>query len=171
MKNLRRKGFDGDARFTLFLSLLVGTLTLGLSHVFVFLRVRKRAMTSQHTSNNVTAIAVPGHQLKNGEISTDYQLRLDRVANLYRESDDAIIRIIGGRPSLGISEAQAGNQYERLQTLARGLDFVTRPCAAEESIDLPLVKLLTETLFLHWYWAGRIYATVTHNHRMLDKIR
>ncbi|NOY15794.1 MAG: YdcF family protein [Gammaproteobacteria bacterium] len=214
---MRRKGFDGDARFTLFLSLLVGTLTLGLSHVFVFLRVRKRAMTSQHTSNNVTAIAVPGHQLKKGEISTDYRLRLDRVVNLYRESDDAVIRIIGGRPSLGISEAQAGNQYlieqdipataismeeistntlenmknsrcwfslfdevvlvsnryhlERLQTLARGLDFVTRPCAAEESIDLSLGKLLTETLFLHWYWAGRIYATVTHNHRMLDKIR
>lgn len=217
MKDLNSRGFDGDARFTFLLSLLVGALTLGLSHVFVFSRVRKRATTCQHTRNNATAIAVPGHQLENGEISADYQLRLDRAAILYRESDDAVIRIIGGRPCLGISEAQAGSLYlikqgipasaismeetstntlenmkhsrcwfslfdevilvtnryhlERLQTLANGLALTTRPCAAEESVDVPLSKLLAETLFLHWYWAGRIYATVTRNQRMLEKIR
>jgi len=64
------------------------------------------------------------------------------------------------------------NRYhlERLQTLANGLTLTTRPCAAEESVDLPLSKLFTETLFLHWYWTGRVYATVTRNQRMLDKI-
>ncbi|GBE07873.1 hypothetical protein BMS3Abin11_00990 [bacterium BMS3Abin11] len=217
MKDLSSRGFDGDARFTFLLSLLVGALTLGLSHAFIFSRVRKRATTCQHTSNNATAIAVPGHRLKNGKISADYQLRLDRAAILYHESDDAVIRIIGGCPCLGTSEAQAGNQYlieqgipataismeeistntlenmkhsrcwfslfdevvlvtnryhlERLQTLASGLALTTRPCAAEESVVVPLNKLLTETLFLHWYWAGRIYATVTRNQRMLEKIR
>jgi len=159
---------------------------------------------------------VPGQQLQNGEISADYQSRLDRAATLYQGSTNAVIRIIGGRPCQGISEARAGNQYllekgvpgtvismeetssntlenmkhsrdwfidfnevllvsnryhlERLQALARGLALTTRPCAAEESVSLPLSKILTETLFLHWYWVGRVYATVTQNKRMLDKI-
>ncbi|MEA1889205.1 MAG: YdcF family protein [Pseudomonadota bacterium] len=216
MKELRSRGFDGDARFTFLLSLLSGLATFGLSHVYIFLRVRKRAATCQHTTENVTAIAVPGHQLENGKISADYQLRLERAAILYRESDDAVIRIIGGRPHQGISEAEAGYQYlieqgipdqaismedistntlenmqhsrdwfsgfdgvvlvtnryhlERLLTLAKGLTLTTQPCAAEETVELPFSKLLTETLFLHWYWAGRLYATATRNQRMLDKI-
>ena len=216
MKDLNSRGFDGDARFTFLLSLLTGVATLGLSHLYVFYRVRKRATTCPHTSNGSSAIAVPGHQLENGKVSTDYQLRLDRAAVLFQSSNNAVIRIIGGRPHLGISEALAGSQYllekgipgaaismeetstntlenmkhsrdwftgfdevvlvtnryhlERLQTLASGLTLTTRPCAAEETFDLPLNKLLTETLFLHWYWAGRLYATVTRNQRMLDKI-
>ncbi len=216
MKDLNSRGFDGDARFTFLLSLLSGVATFGLSHLYIFYRVRKRAASCQHIINTSPAIAVPGHQLENGKISADYQLRLDRAASLYRESDDAAIRIIGGRPHQGLSEAQAGSKYlieqgipataismeevstntlenmkhsrdwfagfdevalvtnryhlERLQTLASGLNLTTRPCAAEESVDLPLNKLLTETLFLHWYWAGRLYATMTRNQRMLDKI-
>ncbi len=216
MNGLNSRGFDGDARFTFLLSLLSGLATLGLSHLYVFHRVRKRATTCPHATSNISAIAVPGHQLENGEISADYQSRLDRAAALYKSSNNAVIRIIGGRPHLGISEALAGSQYllehgvpaaaismeeastntlenmkhsrdwfagfdevllvtnryhlERLQTLANGLTLVTRPCAAEESVDLSLNKLLTETLFLHWYWAGRVYATVTRNQRMLDKI-
>lgn len=64
------------------------------------------------------------------------------------------------------------NRYhlERLQTLAKGLNFRTRPCAAEKSFDIPLRKLIKETLFLHWYWTGRIFASLTNNQRMLDKI-
>ena len=216
MKGLSSREFDGDARFTLLLSLLSGVATLGLSHLYVFHRVRKRARSCQHTISDSPAIAVPGHQLENGKISTDYQLRLDRAATLYQSSNNTVIRIIGGRPHQGISEASAGRQYllelgvpssaitmeeistntlenmkhsrnwfagfdevvlvtnryhlERLQTLASGLELTTRPCAAEESVDLRLSKLLTETLFLHWYWAGRVFATVTRNQRMLDKI-
>ena len=216
MKDLSSRGFDGDARFTFMLSLLSGVATLGLSHLYVFHRVRKRARSCQHTGTNISAIAVPGHQLENGKISSDYQIRLDRAAVLYKSSNNAVIRILGGCPYLGISEALAGSQYlvqqgipdtaismeeastntlenmkhsrdwfagfdevllitnryhlERLQTLASGLELTTRPCAAEESVDLQLNKLLTETLFLHWYWAGRVYATVTGNQRMLDKI-
>ena len=216
MKNLTSRGFDGDARFTFLLSLLTGAATLGLSHLYFFHRVRKRARRCPHTGNNISAIAVPGHQLENGKISTDYKSRLDRAAALYQSSNNAEIRIIGGRPHQGISEALAGRQYllelgvpssaitmeeistntlenmkhsrdwfagfdevvlvtnryhlERLQTLANGLTLTTQPCAAEKSVDLPLNKLLTETLFLHWYWAGRVYAKVTRNKRMLDKI-
>jgi uncharacterized SAM-binding protein YcdF (DUF218 family) len=216
MKDLSSRGFDGDARLTFLLSLLSGVATLGLSHLYVFHQVRKRAASCQYAASNISAIAVPGHQLENGKISADYRLRLDRAAALYKNSNNTVIRIIGGRPNLGISEARAGNQYlvqqgipdtaismeetstntlenmkhsrewfegfdevvlvtnryhlERLQTLASGLALITRPCAAEESVDLPLNKLLTETIFLHWYWAGRVYATVTRNQRMLDKI-
>lgn len=216
MKDLNNRGVDGDARFTFLLSLLMGAATLGLSHLYVFYRVRKRAITCTHASENTSAIAVLGHQLENGKISADYQSRLDRAVSLYKSSNSTVIRIIGGRPHLGISEAQAGNQYllakgipvtaitleetstnslenlrhsrdwfdtfdevvlvtnryhlERLQTLAAGVALRTRPCAAEEAVDLPLVKLLTETFFLHWYWTGRLYATVMHNQRMLEKI-
>ena len=222
MKDLSSRGFDGDARFTFLLSLLTGAVTLGISYLYVFYRVRKCAKTCRYTSRKIFAIAVPGHQLENGNITADYQSRLDRAATLYFESENdlvsgpAVIRIIGGRPHFGISEAQAGRQYliekgipdtaismeetstntlenmkhsrdwfvdfdevvlvtnryhlERLQTLANGLTLTTRTCAAEETFDLPLNKLLTETLFLHWYWAGRLYATVTRNQRMLDKI-
>lgn len=222
MKGLSSRGFDGDARFTFLLSLLTGAVTLGISHLYVFYRVRKCAKICCYTSKNISAIAVPGHQLENGNITTDYQSRLDRAATLYTESendpvnDPAVIRIIGGRPHLGISEARAGHQYliqlgipetaismeetstntlenmqhsrdwfasfdnvvlvtnryhlERLQTLSKGLNLTTQPCAAEKSADLPLHKLITETLFLHWYWSGRLYASLTHNQRMLDKI-
>ena len=69
MKDLNSREFDGDARFTFMLSLLSGVATLGLSHLYVFHRVRKRARSCQHTGTNISAIAVPGHQLDNGKIS------------------------------------------------------------------------------------------------------
>jgi len=111
MKYLGNRDFDGDARLTFLLSLLSGVATLGLSHLYVFHRIRKRARSCPHTGNNISAIAVPGHQLENGKISTDYRLRLDRAAVLYQSSNNAEIRIIGGRPHFGISEALAGSQY------------------------------------------------------------
>jgi len=228
MKKLAGRGFDSDARFTFTLSLLTGVATLGLSHCYVLFRVWKQAKNSRYCCGTPSAIAVPGHQLENGNISADYRLRLDRAAALYFESDNnfepdnnlasgpAMIRIIGGRPHLGISEARAGQQYlidqgvpgaaitmeeastntlenmqhsrdwfagfdevvlvsnryhlERLQTLAKGLNLTTRPCAAEKSLDIPLIRTFKETLFLHWYWSGRVYASLTNNRRMLDKI-
>jgi hypothetical protein len=111
MNDLNSREFDGDARFTFLLSLLTGVATLGLSHLYVFHLVRKRAATCQHAANNISAIAVPGHQLDKGKISSDYQSRLDRAAVLYNNSNNAVIRILGGRPHLGISEAHAGSQY------------------------------------------------------------
>jgi uncharacterized SAM-binding protein YcdF (DUF218 family) len=222
MKGLGSRGVDGDAMFTLILSLLAGALTLGLSHLIFYYRIRKRALLCNHICSKHSAIVVPGHRLENRSISAEYKCRLDRSATIYFESvkcthsGNTVIRIIGGRPQHGLSEAQAGKQYlirkgiagvdisleekstntlenlkhsrdwfadfdevvlvtnryhlERLQTLASGLNLKIHPCAAEESVDLPLNKLLTETLFLHWYWVGRIYATLTRNHRMLDKI-
>ena len=88
MKGLSSRGFDGDARFTFLLSLLTGAVTLGISHLYVFYRVRKCAKICCYTSKKISAIAVPGHQLENGNITTDYQSRLDRAATLYTESEN-----------------------------------------------------------------------------------
>ncbi len=216
MNDFNQRGFDGDAQFTSLLSLLTGVLTFGLSHLYILFQVRKRAVSCPSSVDQLSAIAVPGHQLKEGRISDDYRLRLDRAAVLYRASGDAAIRILGGRPHEGLSEAQAGCRYlegqgiprtaisleeastntlenlrhsrdwfaefdevvlvsnryhlERLQTFASGVNLRTLPCAAEEEVNLSWPKLVSETFFLHWYWVGRLYASLTRNRRMLDKI-
>jgi len=56
--------------------------------------------------------------------------------------------------------------------MARGQGLDIRPCAAEDSCKLwrKLPRLLLEAVFLHWYWSGRIFATLTNNQRMLEKI-
>jgi len=66
------------------------------------------------------------------------------------------------------------NRYHllRILTMARGQGLDIRPCAAEDSCKLwrKLPRLLLEAVFLHWYWSGRIFATLTNNQRMLEKI-
>lgn len=111
MKRLRKRGVDGDAKFIFMLSVLSGVLTLGITHLYIFYRVRKRAATCLTTHRSISAIAILGHQLENGNISEDYQSRLDRAVALYRDSDKPVIKILGGCPQLGISEARAGHQH------------------------------------------------------------
>jgi hypothetical protein len=52
-----------------------------------------------------------------------------------------------------------------------GLDVVL--CAAEEKLNLnvlSVLKLMTEALHVHWYASGRLYARLTKNTRMLNRI-
>lgn len=219
-RGLSRRGFDRDARLTLLLSVLTGVLTLGLTHVWVLVRVVITAWRTPCTVVTAGAIAVPGYRLKRGRMSRDYQQRLDRAAQLYAKVDPhPDIIIIGGRPHNNLSEAEIGRQYlvsqgvpgeaiaqeeestntlenlskartwlqahehvvvvsnryhlERLRTLASGLGLAVRLCAAETGFHPlgNLRKLVNETIFLHWYWCGRFYATLTHNADMLERIR
>lgn len=66
------------------------------------------------------------------------------------------------------------NRYhlQRILTMAQGLGLDVRTCAAEDKCKIwrRIPRLLLETVFLHWYWSARIFATLTKNQRMLTKI-
>ncbi len=217
---LFNRGWDGDALFTLLLSLLVGILTLGITHCWLLWRVAHMAARVSSQPARVPALAVLGNQLQaDGGLSADYVLRLQRTLQLYSKAGRADILVIGGGACRQLSEAEAGtayliesgvdaqqiekeslslntlenfrharpwfnhhpqalvisNRYHllRLSTMASGLGLEVCPCAAEEEWRFwsRLPRLLLEAFFLHWYWSGRIFAQLTHNRRMLDKIR
>ena len=58
--------------------------------------------------------------------------------------------------------------------LARSLGLEVQPCAAEPSFDWTLrnlCRLLIEALYIHWYWVGRGWASLTGNQQSLAKLR
>ncbi len=106
------RGWDVDALFTLFLSLLAGVATLGLSHLWVFLRILNTARRASAAPQNIPALAILGNRLTSGNIpSGDYLQRLDRALLLWRESGPFDVLVIGDAVSGGISEAEAGQLY------------------------------------------------------------
>ncbi|MGB1580131.1 MAG: YdcF family protein [Nevskiales bacterium] len=59
-------------------------------------------------------------------------------------------------------------------TLARGLGFDVRPCAAEAQFAWSLRslwRLLLEAAYIHWYWVGRGWASLIRNQGSLERIR
>ena len=67
------------------------------------------------------------------------------------------------------------NRYHlaRSHALAEGLDMHPVVCGVEPRFDLNLVtvaKLMKEALLLHWYYTGRIWATLFGNKKMLQRI-
>lgn len=211
-------GLDADGLFTLLLSLLVGLVTLGVSHLWLFIWVIRTGAMAKTMSVSGEAVAVLGKQLQQGELSADYRLRLDRVLTLYRALKKPDILVIGGSTTDEISEASAGarylvaagvqptaitleelsvntlqnlrharpwfdshpqavvisNRYHllRILTMARGLGLHITPCAAEENCQpwRRMPRLLLEAVYLHWYWSGRVFARLTGNKRMQEKI-
>lgn len=58
-------------------------------------------------------------------------------------------------------------------TLAAGLGLDVRPCAAESGFQWSLrrlARLLLEAAYLHWYWVGRAWASLTRNQESLARI-
>ena len=67
------------------------------------------------------------------------------------------------------------NRYHLLRAkhMAKGFGLEVELCAAEEKFNLsPLsaLKLMIEALHVHWYASGRLYARLTNNARMLNRI-
>lgn len=61
----------------------------------------------------------------------------------------------------------------RCRRLAAGLGLDVRPCAAEAGFDWSprhVGRLLLEGLYLHWYWVGRGWASLTRNQKSLARI-
>lgn len=214
----RNRGWDADGIFTLLLSLLIGLATLGISHLLLLVQVIRTGAQANTQPDAEGAVAVLGNQLRQGRISADYRLRLDRTLSLYQAWNKPDILVIGGDASGEISEARAGADYliqagveptavaleelsvntlenfrharswfddhprvvvvsnryhlQRILTMARGLGLNIRLCAAEDTCKpwRRVPRLLLESVFLHWYWSGRVFATLTRNKRMQAKI-
>lgn len=67
------------------------------------------------------------------------------------------------------------NRYHllRAKEMAQGFGLNVDLCAAEENFKLnpsSVLKLMVESLHIHWYATGRFYARLTNNQRMLDRI-
>lgn len=67
------------------------------------------------------------------------------------------------------------NRYHlaRAKQMANGFGLEVKLCAAEEKLDinpLLLLKLMVEALHTQWYVSGRVYAKLTNNTRMINRI-
>lgn len=67
------------------------------------------------------------------------------------------------------------NRYHlaRAKQLAKGLGLSVEVCAAEEKLNMnaaTIVKILLETLHVHWYTVGRHYAHITKNNRIIERV-
>lgn len=67
------------------------------------------------------------------------------------------------------------NRYHlsRAKQMANGFGLDVELCAAEEKMNMSLlsvVKLMIEAIHVHWYISGRIYAKLTNNTSMLNRI-
>lgn len=67
------------------------------------------------------------------------------------------------------------NRYHllRAKQMARGFGLEVELCAAEEKFNLNVMsvfKLMVEAVHVHWYASGRLYARLTNNTRMLERI-
>ena len=61
----------------------------------------------------------------------------------------------------------------RVNALAGGLKLNHKLCAAEDVMPINLwtfTRLSLEALYIHWFYVGKIFAHVTHNRYMLDRI-
>lgn len=61
----------------------------------------------------------------------------------------------------------------RSSLLASGLGIRHTPCGAEDRWSpspREILRILAESVFLHWYLVGRTYACATGSRRMLDRI-
>lgn len=105
------RGIDRDALWMLLVSLTTGILTLGLSHLYVLYRVIKTARKTPFTAGGLYGIVILGHALKRGNISADYQCRLDRAISLVKSNPEAAILVVGGLDHAGVSEAAKGAEY------------------------------------------------------------
>lgn len=71
--------------------------------------------------------------------------------------------------------ALISNRYHlaRVCVMARGFGLWVHACAAEDILKLNpamMLKLILETIYLHWYLTGKYWARLTQNNRMLDRI-
>ncbi len=105
------QGFDKDALLTLALSSLAAVSTLCIFYLWFIYRVNKTAAQASYDGLDADALMVLSHRLADGEISEDFKLRLEHALRLYTEAPMIDLHIVGGRPSAGTTEADAGYQY------------------------------------------------------------
>jgi uncharacterized SAM-binding protein YcdF (DUF218 family) len=112
------QGFDKDALLTLTLSMFAALSTLCIFYLWFIYRVNKTAAQATYEGLDADALMVLGRRLTDGEISEDFKLRLEHALRLYKHGSLIGLHIVGGRPSAGITEAEAGCRY----LIQRGVD-------------------------------------------------
>lgn len=117
---------------------------------------------SESGKNYLRGKKITARHIYTEEMSRD---TLDNLRQLKNSKliKDASITLITSRYHL----ARAG-------LMAQGFGFNVIPCAAEDTYTpgiLASLILLSEAFFLHWYLSGRIFAQLTHNQRMLARIK
>lgn len=218
VKKVAPPGFDRDALLALMLSLLVGVATMGVLYLWFIYRVHRTAALAPDSCLDADAVLVLGYQLDNGQLSSEFERRLQRVLLLYQMNPAADIYITGGGIEAGPTEAEVGHRYlvaggvsgdrvrredtstntvenlaeirpmlavyknvalvtsryhlERSMTIAAGMEMSLQPCGAESRYSFQAVfpKAFIEAFFLHWYWSGRVFGSITRNNRILGKL-
>jgi len=61
---------------------------------------------------------------------------------------------------------------ERIATITKGLGIKAALCASESNRNLLNIVFhaFSEAFYLHWYWVGRLYGSLTKNKRILEKL-
>lgn len=93
--------------------------------------------------------------------------------NTLENFQQAALRLRGeARPALVLVTSRY--HVARSETMARNLGLRVAVCPAEDHLPFSvgmLCLLVRETYLLHWYHVGRIYAVITGNAAMLERIR
>jgi uncharacterized SAM-binding protein YcdF (DUF218 family) len=125
---------DGDAIFTLGLTVLVSALSLGAANLFALRRVVEVGglrVDPQHASS---PLLVPGQPLIEQRPDPDFELRLRRAAALAALDPGHLILILGGvTGDARVSEAAAGARF--LRSLPNGGALrIELECASRDTL-------------------------------------
>lgn len=116
---VRLSTIGGNGIKMLFISLLAILATGGISLLAMQFRVWRTALRTGAAAPACRQLLVLGRQLKQGECTEEFRLRLQRAQRLLEASLGETIYILGGITSAnGPSEAAAGHDY----LLAQGCD-------------------------------------------------
>ena len=107
-----RQEIDWDGLFTLFLTLLVVGMGLGLPLLITYIHALRTARASSCETRSDASLLVFGKRLLNGQIDSDYRRRLDKTLELIEQNPKRIVILLGGSPpNERRSEAMAGLNY------------------------------------------------------------
>lgn len=107
----------------------------------------------------------------------EYKIEASRI-NLEEASRNTLENLKNAIDLLKIKNKKivvVSNRYHlaRAKQMANGFGLNVDLCAAEEKFDmnlLSLFKLMIEALHIHWYISGRVYANLTNNTRMINRV-
>lgn len=133
-------------------------------HIYILGGITDDSMTSESRSGR--------SYLEDRNIQT----RLIHIEEMSRDTLDNMkqLKISGRLTEKNIALITNRYHLARASLMAQGFGFNVQRCAAESSFRLDIVAMLalfTESFFLHWYLSGRLYAKLTRNQRILERLQ
>lgn len=147
---------------------------------------RLRRVQNILTNNNRSQVVVLGGKTGNAIITEaqagklfleDNNIETSRI-NLEEKSRNTLENIKNAITLFTLEEKKiviVTNRYHlaRAKQMASGFGLEVDLCAAEEKLKInfpSVLKLMLEAMHIHWYMSGRIYAKLTNNIRMLERV-